>query len=360
MWKDLFYLTKREKAAVWTLTVLVVLAQGLIWSKTWWMPRLTAALGTAVVGDSLHVAGLNVEEGLAVSYESTNTVERRGDAGNANKLRSTPPRPFNPNRADSLTLRQAGLSAKVVSNLLKYRRKAGSFSKPADVARIYGMTSELMAHISPSLVFETPQNNAFSTPSDFSRGARLERRAHLEASLPIDTNRLSQLATDLEAVETMPSQRATDMVVIETMPSNTENPSEPDMGLFELNSADTTRLQCLKGVGPVTANRIIRYRQQLGGYYHVAQLAEIKGLYPDVLDRLQASLTVDPTHIVKLNLNKASLEKLKTHPYLNFYQAKVIVELRKARKGLSSLEELAAFNEFTPADLDRLKWYVTW
>lgn len=356
MWKDLFYLTKREKAAVWTLTVLVVLAQGLIWSKSWWMPRLVAALKVGAVGDSLQVAGLEREGRAVLSYETVMTDEREGK--NAVEQLPTPSRPFNPNQADSLTLRQAGLSAKVVSNLLKYRRKGGSFRKPADVAKIYGITPEDMTRISASLVFDVPESTnklADPVPSNQPNASRKP-----SISSPGNPTENARLETPSAAAASRPPHESTALVAAETVTASDNNPSEADIALFELNTVDTTQLQCLKGVGPVTANRIIRYRQQLGGYYHVAQLAEIKGLYPDVLARLQASLTVDPTRVSKLNLNKASLEKLKTHPYLNFYQAKVIVELRKARKGLKSLDELAAFKEFTPTDLERLKWYVAW
>jgi len=67
---------------------------------------------------------------------------------------------------------------------------------------------------------------------------------------------------------------------------------------------------------------------------------------------------VDTTQILKINVNKASLEKLKSHPYLNFYQAKVIVELRKARSGIKKISDLADFKEFTKEDIDRLRWYL--
>lgn len=296
------------------------------------MPRLTAAKGVRVVSDSLPV---------------TESVDSVGAGTLSSVAVAGPPTPFNPNLVDSLTLRKAGLTAKVTSNLLKYRRKGGSFRKPADVAKIYGMTPETMARISGSLVFDAPVAGTSTVGAErFSSDQRKDAGlAVLSVGQP--------LTTPVQPVTTLPA------VSPATYPQQNES-SGTVAGMFELNTADTAQLQCLKGVGPVTADRLIRYRKQLGGYYNLAQLAEIKGLYPDVLARLQASLTVEPSHIVKIDLNKASLEKLKAHPYLDFYQAKVIVELRKARKKLTSLEELAAFKEFTPADLDRLQWYVTW
>ncbi|MDD4922354.1 MAG: helix-hairpin-helix domain-containing protein, partial [Bacteroidales bacterium] len=80
--------------------------------------------------------------------------------------------------------------------------------------------------------------------------------------------------------------------------------------------------------------------------------------YPEVLLRLQSLLKVDTAQIRKINANKASLERLKSHPYLSFYQARAIVELRKARSGIRQVNELAEFKEFTKEDIERLKWYL--
>ena len=77
-----------------------------------------------------------------------------------------------------------------------------------------------------------------------------------------------------------------------------------------------------------------------------------------MLETLTKTVSVNPDKIIKININKASLEKLKAHPYLDFYQAKVIVELRKNRKYIRSLTELSTFKEFTATDLERLKWYL--
>ena len=46
---------------------------------------------------------------------------------------------------------------------------------------------------------------------------------------------------------------------------------------LELNSADSAALVALRGIGPLTAGRIVRYRERLGGYACVEQLQEIEG-----------------------------------------------------------------------------------
>jgi DNA uptake protein ComE-like DNA-binding protein len=209
----------------------------------------------------------------------------------------------------------------VVKNILNYRRKGGQFRKPADFARIYGLEPDVFAKLEPYIQMDVQGN-----------------------SVTVNTQR------------EMPSAVATTEKPIEEMVT-VQQPSIPEN--FDLNTADTSMLQQLKGIGSYTANRIARYRSQLGGFYSMSQLSEIKGLYPETLARLQSMLKIDPSRINTLNVNKLSLEKLRAHPYLNFYQAKVIVELRRAKGSLHSLDELTAFSEFKPEDLERLKWYLS-
>ena len=73
---------------------------------------------------------------------------------------------------------------------------------------------------------------------------------------------------------------------------------------------------------------------------------------------LQPYLSATADSIKPILVNKATVEKLKSHPYLNFYQAKAIYELRRAKEGLHSLDELKALPEFTPDDLRKLAPYL--
>jgi DNA uptake protein ComE-like DNA-binding protein len=68
---------------------------------------------------------------------------------------------------------------------------------------------------------------------------------------------------------------------------------------------------------------------------------------------------LDNDSIRKLEINKASLDKLRAHPYLTFYQAKVIVEHRRKKGQIKSLSQLALYEEFTEKDLERLSAYVS-
>jgi len=124
---------------------------------------------------------------------------------------------------------------------------------------------------------------------------------------------------------------------------------------MELNSVDSTELVSLPGIGPYYASRIMRYREQLGGYVSVTQLMDIDGL-PDSL--VKWFFIEDSVPYRKLLVNTESLSSLRKHPYMNFYQARAIVEFRRDRGKLKGPEQLSILDEFTDQDLERLIPYL--
>lgn len=129
----------------------------------------------------------------------------------------------------------------------------------------------------------------------------------------------------------------------------------PEGTRVELNKADTTVLKQIPGIGSVISRRIVSYREQLGGYSHIKQLEEIQ-INADILSLW---FTVDTTLITPLHLNSASLNQLRRHPYLNFYQARVIIEHRRKHGKIKSMKELALYEEFTEEERRRLKPYIS-
>ena len=124
--------------------------------------------------------------------------------------------------------------------------------------------------------------------------------------------------------------------------------------VLNLNHADTTELKKVPGVGSGIARSIVNYRQRLGGFYRIEQLQEIHLDYR----QLQAWFTVTPSEIRRINLNRVGIERLRNHPYINFYQAKALVEYRKKKGTLHNLKPFALYEEFTESDLERLSHYV--
>ena len=124
---------------------------------------------------------------------------------------------------------------------------------------------------------------------------------------------------------------------------------------LDLNTSDSIELVRLPGIGPATALKIIRYRERLGGYTDISQLTEIEGL-PDSL--MKWFIITDTVPVRTIPVNKANLTELRRHPYLDFYQARAIVEFRNERGMIKGPEQLSFMEEFTAQDLIRLEPYL--
>ena len=61
------------------------------------------------------------------------------------------------------------------------------------------------------------------------------------------------------------------------------SPSAP----LDLNSATLEQLEALPGIGPVTAQKILDYRQQHGAFHAVAELEGVSGIGPAHMAQLQ-------------------------------------------------------------------------
>jgi DNA uptake protein ComE-like DNA-binding protein len=121
-----------------------------------------------------------------------------------------------------------------------------------------------------------------------------------------------------------------------------------------LNTADTTALKTVPGIGPYFARKIVEYGARLGGYVSVDQLDEIEDFPLDA----KRYLEIQNPAPRKLNLNQLSLNDLKRHPYINYYRAKAITDYRRLHGPLHSLADLSLSRDFPPDIISRLEPYV--
>jgi DNA uptake protein ComE-like DNA-binding protein len=98
---------------------------------------------------------------------------------------------------------------------------------------------------------------------------------------------------------------------------------------FELNAADSSQLLSVRGIGPVFARRIIRYRELLGGFHAGMQLMEVYGLKPSQYDELMKQCYIDTGMVERLNLNTEPVSAFSAHPYIDPYQAAALVRYRE-------------------------------
>ncbi len=128
--------------------------------------------------------------------------------------------------------------------------------------------------------------------------------------------------------------------------------------IVELNDADTSALQQLYGIGPSFARRIVNYRNLLGGFTRKEQLLEVYGMTNDRYEAIIPYISIDTSRITTLNINTATVEQLRRHPYLDYYQARAIVDFRKSGFHFSSLDDLLLVNLIDEKTVINLKGYI--
>jgi hypothetical protein len=126
---------------------------------------------------------------------------------------------------------------------------------------------------------------------------------------------------------------------------------------IEINTTDDVGLMRVKGIGPVLSQRILKYRDLLGGFREVPQLQEVYGIDLERYLEIEPYLYADTTLLLKLRPGTDEFSTLLRHPYLNFEQVSQIFRLR-ARDSLHSLQGLLQSPAFTIRDVTRLAPYL--
>jgi DNA uptake protein ComE-like DNA-binding protein len=116
--------------------------------------------------------------------------------------------------------------------------------------------------------------------------------------------------------------------------------SYPKFDLGDINTADTTQLKRVHGIGPVLAKRIVKYRAYLGHFVAMEQLEDVYHLPDSVYVKLQKRFTLDTLNLNRISINSASEKDLLSLPYLSKEEVRWVLAVRKARGAFSSKEEL--------------------
>ncbi len=112
--------------------------------------------------------------------------------------------------------------------------------------------------------------------------------------------------------------------------------------IIDINTADTTLLKQLPGIGGAYAKWIVNYREKLGGYCETEQLLEVYRMdtvcYNAIKDYVKIDSSFAPN---KLRINSDTFKVLLKHPYLEYEDVKKIVNHREQKGMISSWEQLS-------------------
>ena len=127
---------------------------------------------------------------------------------------------------------------------------------------------------------------------------------------------------------------------------------------IELNAADSAQLTTVHGIGASFAIRIIRYRNRIGGFYKKEQLMEVYELDSTKYAEIKDQLTVNPSAIIKVNINAISFASLRQSPYLSYKQASAIIEYRTQHGNYNSIDDIGNVAIVTPDILHKIEPYI--
>lgn len=227
---------------------------------------------------------------------------------------------FDPNTADSTQLLRLGLQPWQVRNIYKYRAKGGVYRTPEDFARVYGLTRKQYMDMRPYIQI----SDDYAPAADF-----VSQRPRFDSHK--DEHEYSR--------------------------DTIKYPIKIKEGQFvDLASADTTELKKVPGIGSFWARRIVNYGQRLGGYTSTRQLLEIEAFPDETMKYFKLS----SPHVTKLNVNTLTLNQLRRHPYINFYQAREICDYRRLKGRITDISQLSLLKDFPPEEIERLRPYIAY
>jgi len=134
---------------------------------------------------------------------------------------------------------------------------------------------------------------------------------------------------------------------------------EKEIRQVELNSASEDELLAIPGIGPFFAKNILKQREKLGGFISLNQLLECWKFDDEKLAEVKPYMKVDPSLVQKLNINTATAEEFKKHPYFTWNLANSLCKIRKQKGTYTSIEEIKESVLMTEELYIKLKPYLT-
>jgi len=193
---------------------------------------------------------------------------------------------FDPNTISAADWKRLGIKGKTINTIQNFISKGGKFREAGDIKKIWGLNERLAQRLMPFVrISNTVSKN--------------DHKPEYKNEYP---------KKSFQAVD--------------------------------INDADSLSLVLLPGIGPKLSQRIIKYREKLGGFYSADQVAETFGLADSTYRSIRSSLSIGQRPVNKININIAALEELKAHPYIRYHLANVIVQYREQHGKYGSVMEI--------------------
>ncbi|MEO6452681.1 MAG: helix-hairpin-helix domain-containing protein [Ginsengibacter sp.] len=216
---------------------------------------------------------------------------------------------FDPNTATPADWKRLGLRERTIETIQKYLSKGGKFYRPEDISKIWGLHAEDVKRLLPYIkIAQKPDLVKHEFPNSAAKNS-------------------SYVPKTLQ--------------------------------LLDINTADTTGFIALPGIGSKLAQRIINFRNRLGGFYSVDQVSETFGLPDSTFQKIKPRLTLSYTSIKKININTASPDEFKAHPYIRYGLGNSIIQYRNQHGNFSSVIDIKKIMVVTEEVYKKIEPYIT-
>ena len=220
---------------------------------------------------------------------------------------------FDPNNLSAAGWKKLGLRDKTIGTILNYISRGGKFRKPEDLSRIYGLFPNEFERIEPYIKIETTSTQPY-------------------------TNGNSENKSNNNVAPKTYASRYT---------------------IIDVNTADTTALIALPGIGSKLSARIISFRDKLRGFYSIDQVGETFALPDSTFQKIKQYLKLETTSLRKININTATLDELKAHPYIRYTLANPIVAFRNQHGNFATVEDLKKIMVITDEIYNKVSPYLS-
>lgn len=218
---------------------------------------------------------------------------------------------FDPNTLDTDGWKRLGLRDKTIQTIQKFIAKGYKFRQPEDIKRIYGLHEDEANRLIPYISIEITGEATTHNSSNFT------------ASTPVTTTK-----------------------------------PELKVRVIDINAADTSAFISLPGIGSKLAARIVNFRDKLGGFVSVQQVAETYGVADSTFQKIKPLLQCDHPSVRTFDINTSEANQLKAHPYIKWNIANAIINYRRQHGNYKSLDELKKIDIITDDVFNKIAPYL--
>ncbi len=197
---------------------------------------------------------------------------------------------FDPNTLDEAGWQRLGIRDKTIATIQNFVKKGGRFYKPADIGKIWGLHQDEVERLIPFVQIQNNNANNYAEKKDYE-------------------------------------------------PNSYQKPTYTP-SVIDINTADTSVLIALPGIGSKLSQRILSFRDKLGGFYKVEQIGETFGLPDSTFQKIKPRFTISNTSIHQININAATIEEMKAHPYLRYSIANAIMQYRAQHGNYAAVDDI--------------------